>query len=138
MAVILATRRVDFLLVIPADFTTYKPRGSLVKNLVEMLELTYGDGTQVVIGDAYEFGFPQSRGIISFLRQFTAAKDIVGIASHDDLKGKPINENVTAFLVPADRWLLLGSEAYAKEAVPSKIGGKPVDFEVVDKPLSSV
>lgn len=133
----LASGKLDYLVVIPTDFTPHKPRRETMNHRQNMLKLTYKDHGQVLVTDPYQFHFPQSRSLTEELKKKFPKIETTGVVLFEDMKGSDFKRGIASFLTPTQSWLVLTPEDADTSKFPKKIGSAPVEFTAAEHPQSS-
>ncbi|MCB9229196.1 MAG: hypothetical protein H6618_06250 [Deltaproteobacteria bacterium] len=91
----------DHIVLIPADLTPLKPARTETPLRHQMLQLRYCQNDRVWIPEVYNFGFPQSRGIVRFLES-SGGCEVVPIIQAEDIKST-IKAKMLRYLLPSEK-----------------------------------
>lgn len=105
----LAIGNIDYLVVIPNDFTFHKPKASRTDFRMDILAHTYAADENILTLDPYGYGFPQSRGLIKYIRDHHCTTRIVGIGLWSDQK-TTIQRLSASYLMPVDEWVIFAPD----------------------------
>ncbi len=131
----LATQDLDYILVVPTDFTPQKPNRTTMDHRQNMLNLHFAKNPRVLTAQAYQNGFPQSRNLIKELAQSPKGFEIVGVALHNDVADGFFKQKIINFLSPVKKWMI-GTPANTDRPM-TELAKKPARSFIVEHPKSS-
>lgn len=135
----LKSGEIDYLFVIPTDFTPHKLARQSMYHRQEMLKVLYGAHPKVVVTESnYRYGFPQSRNIVEKVKALNLTVSTVGVVLQGDMSGSWIKRRIARWLTPVERWLVLSPfEEGVGELSSYGFGGRPLSYVKSISPRSS-
>lgn len=113
--------QIDFVLVIPNDFTVHKPFAIETETRLKMLQLAYKDHPRIIVPHSIqELGYPLTKKTVSYLNQKFTDIEWIGMMGKDSsLSFWP---HLGAFVQGRNRWAILTPDNDDENSLPKQIG----------------
>lgn len=135
----LASGEIDYLVVIPTDFTPHKLARESMHHRQEMLKTVYRDDPRVVVTESnYGYAFPQSRNAVKWVRAQNPSASTVGVVLLEDMREAPLKRRMARWLTPVGKWLVLSPPEPDLWGFPERaFGNRQISFATSISPRSS-